>query len=589
MRTSPLLVAFVLPLLLALPARAQQNEEDPALPDIAPQEVEIRGELEFSFPQLERQPLIGFNPPPRVPEVPETRRPYVETYKQPAAELPGGDTSLPLAEGRAAEIHRETDVVVEAGGGRFLSRYVDASTLLAVSDVDLVGFELAYDGTDGFDPDEGTPDTLSSRDALAGALRLTSRRGGLTTTLSGTGFYRDYVLYDAQTGSGSTPRLDFPSRTARGGALALDTAWPHDGWTVQGGLRYASSLFDTEVRDDATPDNARVSEQRFQADLATRIETETVTIEADGDFATAGLDGHGFSEGDVRHGNAGAAATFPFLGRGSLKVGARLLAISTSTFSGDEETASYFAPVVELDLYPGSLHLYARQTPGIERHALNDLFEENPYLGIEPTSQDVPLDVVRVQPSIRHVDVEVGARLYGGHTRFSAYAGWQEQANQRYFMPMVDLPLDGYETGFFQVAYAKARTLSVGLEGTMFFTDRLQATASARARQATLTTPDLAVPYVSPFVGGVSVSYAFGAQRGLAQLGATLRAPAYTDLAEDEQTDLYADVDASVRYRLLSRVSIVARLRNALPGMNEWWVGYPEPPLVAQMGIRLDW
>ena len=48
----------------ALPAQARQD-----LPDLAPREVEITGDLTIAFPTLRRQPIVGFNPPPRVPDM----------------------------------------------------------------------------------------------------------------------------------------------------------------------------------------------------------------------------------------------------------------------------------------------------------------------------------------------------------------------------------------------------------------------------------------------------------------------------------------------------------------------------------------
>ena len=56
--------------------------QDPALPNLAPQVVEITGDLSISFPSLSRQPLAGFNPPPRVPDIPASRIPYIDDYKQ---------------------------------------------------------------------------------------------------------------------------------------------------------------------------------------------------------------------------------------------------------------------------------------------------------------------------------------------------------------------------------------------------------------------------------------------------------------------------------------------------------------------------
>ena len=70
-------------------------QENPTLPDLAPHVVEIIGDLSISFPSLRRQPLVGFNPPPRVPEILSSRRPFLELYKQSTEELPPSPLGAP--------------------------------------------------------------------------------------------------------------------------------------------------------------------------------------------------------------------------------------------------------------------------------------------------------------------------------------------------------------------------------------------------------------------------------------------------------------------------------------------------------------
>lgn len=585
---------FLLVLLAAAPARAQQGQDDPALPDIAPQEVEIRGELEFSFPRLERQPLIGFNPPPRVPEVPETRRPYVEPYKQRAAELPGGDASLPLAEGRASQIHRVTDVVLEAGGGRFLSRYLDAGVLVPVGPSERLRVDLSYTGTDGqdvtYDGSAVPMDSVaaSANDRLEGELALVSERGDLTTTLTTGGLYRSYTLYGAAADSANQRVRSFPSREKRTGFGAISTTWTRDALLITGDLSYRSTVVETPVLTLGTTPRG-VAENTVQGGFDIAYEAAATTLALMGSLAGAGLNDNRVFEGDNRYGSVGATAAFPFLQRGSFLVGAHLLAFRSSEATGISREGTYFSPEVEIDIFPlGGVHLFARQKPGVEANQLADIFETNPYLGVDRDS-DAPA-IVRVQPTIRHVDARAGARLYGSRTRVSAYADWEERANDLFFTEAdTASAIGGFPSGFFQTSYGDTRTVSLGAEGTLFVTDRLQAAASLVARRARLVDEDVAVPYTAPLTGRIVVSYALADARGLVRVGTTVRAPAYVDLQEDERTELAADLDAYGRYRVAGRFSVVARLRNALPGLNEWWQGYPQPPLVAQIGFRLDW
>lgn len=57
------------------------------LPDIDPQDIEIRSQFQARFPGLRRQPILGFNPQPRVFQVDPNRTPFIEDEETVAASL----------------------------------------------------------------------------------------------------------------------------------------------------------------------------------------------------------------------------------------------------------------------------------------------------------------------------------------------------------------------------------------------------------------------------------------------------------------------------------------------------------------------
>lgn len=65
-----------------------QQDDKNLLPDIDPQDIEIKGNYRPQFPGLRRQPILGFNPKPRVFQVDPFRMPFLETPEQVAAEIP---------------------------------------------------------------------------------------------------------------------------------------------------------------------------------------------------------------------------------------------------------------------------------------------------------------------------------------------------------------------------------------------------------------------------------------------------------------------------------------------------------------------
>lgn len=78
-------------ILIFLPVIAfAQSADEPSslLPDINPQDIEIRGEFRPRFTGITRQPILGFNPTPRVFRIDPNRMPFLETPEQVVASLP---------------------------------------------------------------------------------------------------------------------------------------------------------------------------------------------------------------------------------------------------------------------------------------------------------------------------------------------------------------------------------------------------------------------------------------------------------------------------------------------------------------------
>lgn len=81
---------------LSLPSIAQQQDtENSLLPEIDPQDIEIRSQFRASFPGIRRQPILGFDPTPRVYQVDPNRQPFMETQEQVVANLPVSELSRP--------------------------------------------------------------------------------------------------------------------------------------------------------------------------------------------------------------------------------------------------------------------------------------------------------------------------------------------------------------------------------------------------------------------------------------------------------------------------------------------------------------
>jgi len=98
MNRLPLLTLFLfIFVVIAKPLAAQnkQGDENSLLPEIDPQDIEIRSQFQAHFPGLRRQPILGFDPTPRVYQIDPNRKPFMETPEQVVANLPVSKLSRP--------------------------------------------------------------------------------------------------------------------------------------------------------------------------------------------------------------------------------------------------------------------------------------------------------------------------------------------------------------------------------------------------------------------------------------------------------------------------------------------------------------
>ena len=72
-----------------------QESDGSLLPDIDPQDIEIRSQYRARFPGLQRQPILGFRPGSRVYQVDPDRSPFLEDLEEIAAQLPVDQLTRP--------------------------------------------------------------------------------------------------------------------------------------------------------------------------------------------------------------------------------------------------------------------------------------------------------------------------------------------------------------------------------------------------------------------------------------------------------------------------------------------------------------
>ncbi len=549
---------FPLSLLLFLfsaPALAQPEPE--RLPDLTPRAFEIRGDLQISLPNLERQPLRGFAPPPRTYVVPANRRTFVAPYRQDLDGLPAD----PLVAPPPPEVATLNPLTgrIDAGFGRYSSR-LGRFTLSRGG----FGIDAAYAGfSDGPDDFDAESDVFDGRVAYtsSGSTRFGFDVGGT---------YRDYTFLD--TGPLADP--------------AFQPRW--SGRTLDGGVFVASSAprraaFDAALRFGSTETTLDI--ERFISNTATATDfsetwlgasggVQTTRFQFDADGAVSGLGDEGLGESLTSY-SAGGTLRLD-VGRGQLDLGVRLLGYDASAMNGGGSSTNV-GPVVrfETPLSP-TTRFFLRTDPHVERRGLAGLYRENPYAEAEPF----------VAPDLHLIDSEGGLEVQNRSVRFTAYGGLRLSPVALYF----ERETAGTENGLYVARYGEARVLRGGGSVTLYAPSGLRLTAGAEVRSGTLTSGadgDRDIPYFSPLTGHLSLAIPFADGKGLIQATGSAESSRATEIA-DVDADGWATVDAEGHYWFASNIGLLVRAER-LAGRAERWPGFPRPSAAFLGGLRVRW
>ncbi|WP_456427940.1 hypothetical protein [Rhodocaloribacter sp.] len=584
----PLRIALTLA--LALPVAQAMGQEtqgrDPALPDLAPREVEILGQLEITFPSLQRQPLIGFNPPPRVPEIPSDRRPYVEPYKQESADLPPSPLQAPepppvSSLTGAAPIDGE----FEATAGRYLSRMVRARVGVPVSETATFSARVDYRGSDGFTPfEQAFPDLKNPYDALEATASLQTRSSVAVTGATFDGFFENYTLYGVRSPVRSL-FVPFPDREGRGGSVSL---WVRTqaaaAFDLDARIRYGAARIQTDVFADPANEDPNFTrlERRLDFDGALAVPLSSGKLSLDARASTAGLDTDGFLGSTVQSFDAGAGYRFLYRDAYHVTLGLRVLGFSAEgqTPTGGNRSATYVSPDVRIDFYPRTgLNLYAQNRPALETLSLGELYRENPYLVDEP----------RMQPTLRTVDAEIGVRYFIGNVQLAGRAGFEEAPNYLYFEQEAGRGFGVYSRGLTSARYGKARIYRVGGEASFMLTSGLHASVGLDVRKGRLTRAGANLPYFAPLKGTAMLSYIFGGGDGLIQLSGVYESPRYgaRERTPENRVGAYFNLDVEASYQVTPWIGIIGRTENLVGNRLTRWDNYPEIPTAFLAGLRI--
>ncbi len=575
----------------AAPTIAQRRDTmQTILPDISPREVEIRGELQIAFPSLLRQPLIGFNPPPRVPELPANRRPFIEDYKLASADLP----NTPLGQPDPPDVSSLGDLKpvngeFEASAGRYLSRIIRMRLSTSLNNRSSLYSRIDYQGSEGYflKDDTAFPDLRNPFDGMYALLGYQNVGPRVGWGLELDGNVSSYTLFGTnllENDSVST-QVVLPDRNGMTGNIELwlrSQAAPTINTDFRlkfGGTRYQTDLFDNAL--NALP-RLDQREQRITGELNFTVPFSLgqflVMTEASG----AGLDDEKVFDFTTYYLNMGSGFKIDFGPKMNMTIAGRYLATSYLN-AGQDEFTSYLSADAHLNIYPApGISLFARNQPGIDKNTMWEVFQKNPYVA----------DMPSYQSTIRPIDAEAGFTLFTGKVQLAVKGGYVQSPNFLFFETEVDQPgITGYNyrRGIFSHDYEDVEILHAEGDISISFPSGIHAKFGVSVREAQLKDTDTNVPYYSPIVSENMVSYTFNEKRMMLQLLTTYHSSRFRNRFDNTKVGDYFDIDFAYSFKIHAGLGLILRLENILGGQLEHWQHYPEAPLTVSAGMRLLW
>lgn len=136
--------------LFAFAQGGQQGADNSLLPEINPQDIEIRSEFKARFPGLRRQPILGFNPKPRVFQIDPNRMPFMETRDEAVADISVTQLGRPVPPERTILTNPDRiNAYIRAGFGSFLTPEINGYGLYKLNEKSLLSADLNLRASDG--------------------------------------------------------------------------------------------------------------------------------------------------------------------------------------------------------------------------------------------------------------------------------------------------------------------------------------------------------------------------------------------------------------------------------------------------------
>ena len=548
-----------------------QGAQNTLLPEINPQDIEIRSEFKANFPGLRRQPILGFNPRPRVFQIDPNRMPFLESREAAVSGISVTALDRPQEPAKMVWVTPlRPKVSSQLGMGWFVSPELRINYYSPTED-GLLGIAT------NFESSSGHLDNASGYRNLGVDVNYSKKLSESKTFRSQLVLHNDFNRMYALSDEMQNLLGGIPKKANQGivWSVGLDeqkNAFHKNSYAIQLGL------FDSELKSIVPVIQDEGSSSFVVAELYRSWPGQEVreywSLQSGVDIHSNQLNGSTNMLYLIRAG-AGYARLFDY----TLSVD-----IQTSLAYADDTINSgvYLEPDVTVNYnYNDVFGGFASLSGTLKNPSLREWQGYNRFL--TPSSQ--------LQHSYH---LGISAEVFWNFMQNSRiYSGLQwEQINrfayaQREQLEAInpDNPTANAQELFYNLNYADAKVTKFYLGSSAVWLDGdLQGVAEISLRSPRLTT-NQDIPFEEKIKIEGSLRYSITPKL---LLGASTMVIGPRTTMGSEELDGFILVHSKIQYSFNERLGAYIRINNLLSQRYEWWQGFQEAPLHLYWGISLE-
>jgi len=569
LRYAPLFLLTMLLMLCVVEGRAQTegNAQNSLLPEIDPQDIEIRSEFKARFPGLRRQPILGFNPRPRVFQIDPNRIPFMETREEVVANVPVSQLTRPdPPEQNYLNIPDRYSGFLRAGIGSFTTPEAEGFYTHLINTNSLVTGAVNYSSSDGHLDQQASSFRFFNADIEY--LTRPSEDLQLDFRLSANSDFNYLAGFD-QLASSDTPKKDY---TGLSGQVEL-TKKENELEGLNAALNF--DLFSAEQ--DAFPGlgfgQAEVDEQKggfsFTKKWTGNRLFETFRVHADAQFGNADITGNESQQWSDISGGITYSRTFNYK--------THLKATAGVAYLSDEfDSKVYIEPVVELTHSLNDRMELSGSVYGLsEMNSNRNIHRQNRFSGVINGIRQSYRAGVTGDFSLK---TWKGSKLYGGIT-YELITDYAFYSQNSFFTDPIFIPLIIYN-----VTYQDADIFKL-FAG---FNHQLVPEKFWLNAEAYIRSPKLDAGGDIPFEEktGLSASLSFKPlNQVLIETWTDFVGERENPIPNDNDLNSFLLLNAKAELTVISNFGFYVKVLNILDQEYEVWRGYEERPLQVLGGL----